>query len=230
VRFAQRAKTGAQRPPNPTQPPTTVILVRHGMTAGTARNVFAGAALPGLDLSPEGRAQAEAAAAELASMLAVPWYGLERPVALLASPTARTEQTAATLAATLGLPVEPAPGFIEQDFGLWEGLTAEEIAANDPTGPARWRLEADFAPPGGETRTQVGERVKAALNQLVARWRGQTVVVVAHTMSIRAALGAALGAPPQAWNAFRIQPASISIIRLWELGLTEVVCTNRTVA
>jgi probable phosphoglycerate mutase len=230
VRSAQRANSGAQRPARPVAPPTTVILIRHGMTADTDRNVFAGQALPGPDLHEYGRAQAAAAARELAAMLAVPWYGLEAPTRLLASPTARTLQTAAALAEVLGLEVEEAPGFIEQNFGQWDGLTGEQVEATHPDGPVSWRHDPDFAPPGGESRTQLGVRVKAALNDLVARYRGQTVVVAAHTMSIRAALGAALGAPPGAWNAFRVQPASINIIRLWEPGLTEIVCTSRTVA
>jgi len=124
----------------------------------------------------------------------------------------------------------PAPGWIEEDFGQWDGLTKAEVSERWPGQVERWYQEVDFAPPGGESRAAVGRRVWAALNQLVAAHLGECVVVVSHGLATRAALGAALGAPPAAWFGFRVAPASISVVRLWDKGHSEIVCTNRTVA
>ncbi|MDR2454886.1 MAG: bifunctional RNase H/acid phosphatase [Bifidobacteriaceae bacterium] len=229
VRAAQAAASGAQRHPGATAPATTLILVRHGMSVDTGRDVFGGAVVPGPGLSAEGRLQA-AAALELGRMLAAPWFALAAPTALLASPTARTRQTAEPFAREFGLAARVEAGFVEQDFGLWDGLTKAEVDASWPGGVEAWAQDAAYTPAGGESRQALGARVKAALGRLVGERRGQTTLVVSHAMAIRAAIGAALGAPPAAWFGFRVAPASLNILRLWDLGRTEVVCTNRVVA
>ncbi|MDR2373201.1 MAG: bifunctional RNase H/acid phosphatase [Bifidobacteriaceae bacterium] len=230
VRLAQAAASGAQRHAGAPGPITTIVLVRHGMSVDTDRDVFAGSAAPGPPLSPAGRLQAEAAGAELSRMVAAPWFGLARPTALASSPSARALETAAALGAAFGLEVEVDHGFVEQDFGLWDGLTKAEVDAKWPGGVAKWASDPAYAPGGGESREQVGARVKAALERVARARLGQTVVIASHAIATRAAIGAALGAPANAWFTFRVAPASINILRLWDLGLTEVVCTNRTAA
>jgi probable phosphoglycerate mutase len=230
VRAAQRSASGCQRHIGVSAPVTTLVLVRHGVTADTDRDVFAGAAEPGPPLSAVGEAQAEAAAAELERMLAAPWFGLERPCELRASPTARTLGTAAPFSRTLGLEARPDPGFVEEEFGLWDGLTKDQVEERWPGGAASWSNDRTYVPPGGESRDEVGRRVKAAVDRTVAECRGGTVVVVTHAIATRAAIGAALGAPTDVWFSFRVAPASLNVLRFWDLGHTEVVCTNRTAA
>jgi probable phosphoglycerate mutase len=228
VDLAQRQPSGAQRHPGVPGPITTVILVRHGMSVMTDRDVFAGAEVPGPPLSAAGEAQAEAAAAELRRMLATPWFGLERPDALLTSPTARAAQTAEAFGRAFGLEIRVDAGFVEQDFGLWDGLTKAEVDVRWPGGVDSWSLDAAYTPEGGESREALGRRVRAAVDSLVGEHRGRTVVVATHAMAARAAIGVALGAPPDAWFSFRVAPASLNILRFWDRGHTEVVCVNRT--
>jgi probable phosphoglycerate mutase len=230
VRAAQAAASGSQRHQAVPGPVTTLILVRHGMSVDTERDVFGGAALPGPGLSPGGRLQAEAAALELTRMLAAPWFALEAPTALVASPTARTVQTAQAFERVFGLAAGIEAGFIEEDFGLWEGLGKAEVDQRWPGGVAAWGRDPAYAPAGGESRAEVAVRVKAALERLVGERPGLSTLVVSHAMAIRAAIGAALGAPPNASFGFRVAPASLNVLRFWDLGHTEVVCTNRTVA
>jgi probable phosphoglycerate mutase len=139
-------------------------------------------------------------------------------------------QTANALARAFGLEVRPDERFLEQSFGLWDGLTKPEVDARWPGGVEAWAREADYTPEGGESRREVGRRVTDAIDQVVGAWRGGCVMIAAHAMTIRAAIGTALGAPPDAWFGFRVAPASINVLRFWDLGHTEVVCTNRTVA
>ncbi|MCL2803232.1 MAG: bifunctional RNase H/acid phosphatase [Micrococcales bacterium] len=230
VRLAQMTTSGTQRRLGTPGEPTTVILVRHGMTEVTASDAFAGAAIPGASLSQEGRAQAAAAAEELKRMLAVPWVFVPRPTVAFTSPTARTVETAQLVAPAIGLEAKQDRTWIEEDFGQWDSLTKVQTNQRWPNGLDQWYQDPEYAPPGGESRAQVGRRIWQALNQLVANHPGQSVLLVTHGMAIRAALGAALGAPPAAWFAFRVAPASITVLRLWPGGLSEVVCTNRTVA
>jgi probable phosphoglycerate mutase len=205
-----------------------LILVRHGMSLDTERDVFAGAALPGPPLSQAGHWQAEAAARELERMIQVPWFGLAAPEVVLSSPVARAWQTAEHLARRFNLPIEADAAFAEQDFGLWDTLTKAEINARWPGAVERWAREASYAPVGGESREAVGRRLKAGVERVVGAWRGRSVAIATHAVATRAVIGAALGAPPDAWFAFRVAPASISVLRFWDLGHTEVVCTNRT--
>jgi len=230
VRQAQLGASGTQSFGRLDPKPTTVIMVRHGMTPLTALNAFAGATLPGAELSELGWHQARGAAAELRRMLDLPWAFLPTPRALYVSPTMRTKQTAQPLSQALGLEAIEAPAWIEEDFGQWDSLTKAQVSERWPGVVEQWFSDSDFQPPGGESRAAVGRRMWSALNQLVAAHPGECVVVVSHTLAIRAALGAALGAPPAAWFGFRVAPASINIIRLWEQGNSEIVCTNRTVA
>jgi probable phosphoglycerate mutase len=227
--MAQAAGSGTQRHTGFDGPITTVIIVRHGMSVDTGRDVFAGNVVPGPSLSPDGLAQAQAASREIRRMIDVPWFGLHAPVGAIASPTARTMETAAELAAPWGLEIGTDAGFIEQNFGEWDGLTALQVRDRWPGGVERWASDPDYHPGDGESRREVGDRVKAALTQVVDRWCGRCVLIASHAVATRAAIGAALGAPPEAWASFRIAPASINVLRFWASGPTEVVCTNRTV-
>src|SRR5699024_4395568 len=108
-------------------------------------------------------------------------------------------------------------------FGAWDGLTAAEIDARDPGGLLRW-YEADHPAPGGESVAGVGARVAPVIDRLAVV--GSTVVLVTHTIVIRAVVGQALDAPPRTWNRLRIAPGSLTVLRRWPGGLSEVVGTS----
>ena len=101
--------------------PTLVLYVRHGRTPTTGVRLPGRA--PGLHLSDEGRAQAEATAAAIAATT-----NSSRPVAAVyASPMERTRETAAPIARTLGLRVRTASGLLECDFGRWTGRRLKDL-------------------------------------------------------------------------------------------------------
>ena len=62
----------------------------------------------------------------------------------------------------------------------------------------------------------------AALEGLRSGGVGRTVVVVTHSVSVRSAVGVAIGANSSSWARIRVAPASVSIVRLWADGGTEV--------
>jgi alpha-ribazole phosphatase len=136
----------------------------------------------------------------------------------LTSPLARARATATALIPA-GAELIEEPGLIEQDFGDWQGMTHDEIAAYDPAGAAAfWRAPMRNAPPGGEAFTQVVERVSRVLTDFSARFPGRDIVAVAHDGSIRAALCVALDIPPESAQAFRLD--YLSLTRLDHLALT----------
>jgi broad specificity phosphatase PhoE len=205
-----------------TAEPVTVVLVRHGTTTMTVSHGYSGSSVPGPPLDDQGLAQAAAAAVLVDRVGRELWGDIPYPSELVASPMVRTQQTAAVIGKRLGLGVRTVPEFKEADFGAWEGLTAEQIEERWPGRLRPWHLEADVRPPGGESITDVGARIRGALGALLAAGVDRTVVVVSHAVSIRAALGIAMGAQPSSWSQLRVAPASLSIVRLFEDGRSEV--------
>jgi broad specificity phosphatase PhoE len=195
--------------------PVTVVLVRHGETAMTVARGYSGSSEPGPPLDERGREQA-ARAAELVHRVGRDlWGDIEYPSEVLASPMVRTQETAAIIAERLGLPVRTEDRVKEADFGQWQGLTAEQIEERFPGQLEPWHTRADLRPPDGESIVDVGERLSAVFDDLLATERGRTVVVVSHAVAIRAALGIAMGANPGSWSQLRVAPASVSIVRLF---------------
>ncbi|NMR19157.1 bifunctional RNase H/acid phosphatase [Cellulomonas fimi] len=202
--------------------PVTVVLVRHGETPMTVSKAYSGSSVVGPSLTDRGREQAARAAELVHSIGQDVWGALPDPSELLASPMVRTQETAAVIGARLGLPVRVEPLFAECDFGEWEGLTAAEIEARWPGQLERWHDDAAFPAPGGESIEDVGARVRAGLEAVRAAGVGRTVVVVTHSVSVRSAVGVAIGANSSSWARIRVAPASVSIVRLWADGASEV--------
>jgi len=210
-------------------PALTVVLLRHGQTPLTVAGAFSGSSVPGPPLTPHGRTQAAQAADLVFRVGRSAWADLPRPGALVASPMVRTQETARAVGRRLGLPVTTDARFAEVDFGDWEGLTAEEIDARWPGLRREWYTTGTVPAPGGESVADVGARVREGLRDLVATYlpgapaAGRTVVVVGHAVQVRAAIGVAVQAPPEQWSRFRVPPASVSILRLWADGTSELV-------
>jgi probable phosphoglycerate mutase len=150
--------------------PTRILLVRHGETDWNATGRLQGQS--DTPLNATGHEQARRAAQRLAC---------EPLRALYSSDLARALQTATIIGQTLGLTVLTSPRLRERQYGAWEGLTAAEIQARYPEQFAVWRSRSlDFAPPQGETRTQLLTRALAELNTIARRHVGEMAVVVTH--------------------------------------------------
>ena len=150
-----------------------LILVRHGQTAGNAAGLLLGRA--DLALTDLGRLQADALAEALR-------HGVDRVVS---SPLQRARQTADAL----GLPVEIDDRWVEVDYGEYDELPFNAVPA---AVWQSWRTDETFRPPGGESFREVGERVRAACDELVEDAADRNVVVVSHVSPIKAAVAWAL--------------------------------------
>lgn len=190
--------------------PTTLVLLRHGVTAATERKVFSGSGAEDPELTENGHEQAHRAAQWLAKH-----GGID---AIVASPMLRTRETAAAAAEVLGLDVEIAPGFIEASFGDWEGFTFGEIQERWGQELTDWLASTGVAPPGGETFDAVYERVSTAHDELMATHAGKTVLVVSHVTPIKMLVRRALEAPMSVIYKMELSPASITTITWWPDG------------
>jgi alpha-ribazole phosphatase len=107
---------------------------------------------------------------------------------IVTSPLLRAARLAHWLGQALAVPVSADPRWMELNFGAWEGLAWNDVPRAELD---HWAAHLDRqAPPGGETRAALQQRVRAALDELhgeVASKPG-TVLVVTHGGPIRMAL------------------------------------------
>jgi broad specificity phosphatase PhoE len=146
----------------------TILLVRHGETAGNASRILQRVDVP---LNERGIRQAELLARRLFN------HGF---VHIVCSDLLRARMTAAPLAARSGIAVEESPLLQERNFGDLRGMPYAELTEN-PFGP-------DFAPPNGEDWPTFHARVADAFDFIVSRRRSVngTLVVVTHGLVCRA--------------------------------------------
>ncbi|MGW6713018.1 bifunctional RNase H/acid phosphatase [Streptomyces sp. MCL20-2] len=201
--------------------PATLVLLRHGETALTPEKRFSGSGGSDPELSAVGRGQAERAAEHFAALGTVQ--------EIVSSPLRRCRETAAAVAARLGLDVRIDESLRETDFGAWEGLTFGEVRERYGDDLTAWLASPDTAPTGGgESFTEVAERVAAARDRLVARYAGRTVLLVTHVTPIKTFVRLALGAPPEALFRMELSPASISTVAYYGDGNASVRLLNDT--
>lgn len=150
-----------------------LFVMRHGSTAGNAERRYVGRRTDE-PLSAEGLRQC-GRAGSLPDVDVVYVSSLQR-----ALETARRCFPAAEL--------RPAEGLEEYDFGVFEGLTAQEME-NDPAYRNWVEGGCVGACPGGESRAQFVERTCATFERIVheaARRGEERVVIVAHGGTIMA--------------------------------------------
>jgi probable phosphoglycerate mutase len=148
----------------------SILLVRHGETAGNAARVLQRADVP---LNDRGQRQADLLSERLCSL------GFAH---VLCSDLPRARMTAAPLLARSGLRVEETALLQERNFGDLRGTPYEQLLSN-PFAP-------EFIPPGGESWDAFHDRVAAAFALIAARRRELHghLVVVTHGLVCRAIL------------------------------------------
>ena len=148
----------------------------------------------------------------------------------ITSPLKRAHQTAAALAKVMGHDAEPLVelNFAEQDFGLWQGFTHDEMAQQSPReNELFWKMPGSALPPQGESFTQVIDRVERAVETLSRDYIQKERIVFAHGGVIRAALALALDCGPEQALGFAVDNLSMTRInRLVAPGKPIQWCIN----
>lgn len=225
---------GRERPPRRPRPPlqvgwgaapdlgapATFVLLRHGETALTPEKRFSGSGGSDPELGgrpPPGRPHRPFAGRARHDR------GDRQP------PPRRCRETAAAVAARLGLEVRIEDGLRETDFGAWEGLTFAEVRERYGPDLDAWLASAKAAPTGGgESFAEVARRVAATRDRLTARHAGRTVLLVTHVTPIKTLVRLALGAPPEAMFRMELSAASVSAVAYYADGNASVRVLNDT--
>jgi probable phosphoglycerate mutase len=197
--------------------PTRFVVVRHGETTWGAQARFAGR--KDVSLTPRGRRQAAAVAGRIRLMA---------PAVVLTSPLQRCRNTAQAIAAEVGAPVVVDERLIDGVLGDWTGLRAAEIEERWPQTFASWRSDPDAAPPGGESFTEIRQRVRPLMTDALSTYRGHTVVLVTHAAPSKMILTTALNVDPAVAYRIRVDTASLSGFTVEADGAVMVWAINET--
>jgi 2,3-bisphosphoglycerate-dependent phosphoglycerate mutase len=173
-----------RRPPGATE----LLLVRHGESAPARDDepfpLVDGHGDP--DLAPEGDEQARRVADRLEH---------EDVSAVYVTTLRRTVQTAAPLAARLGIDVRVEPELREVYLGEWEGgVFRKHVAEAHPLARRMYAEQRWDVIPGAEPADAFAARVRGAIKRIAAAHADETVVVVSHGGVIGQVLGDATSA------------------------------------
>ena len=184
---------------------TTVLLVRHGLTATTG-HVLTGWT-PGIPLDDRGRAQADALAARLAPL---------RLDAIISSPLERCAQTAGAIAAGRdGQQVLTDDRVGECRYGDWTGQPLKKLATEK-----LWRVvqahpsAVTFPGPDGESMPDMQHRAVAAVRDWNAKLGPDaTYLICSHGDVIKAIVADSLGLHLDQCQRIQADPCSLTVIR-----------------
>jgi probable phosphomutase (TIGR03848 family) len=182
---------------------TTVLLVRHGLTATTGA-VLTGWT-PGIGLDERGKAQAEALAARLERT------GLD---AIVTSPLQRCRETAQAIADRRpGQKVEEDERLGECEYGDWTGQTLTDLQ-KDPLWPVVQQHPSAVTFPGGESMLDMQHRAVSAVREHNARLgKDATYLICSHGDVIKAIVADSLGLHLDQSQRIQVDPCSLTVIR-----------------
>lgn len=170
---------------HPLETVTTVYLIRHGHTEETERGRLYND--PAVELTERGREQATAMGG---------WLKKNKPHVLVCSTAQRVRSTAELIEKETGLKALPLEGFNEWSVGDWEGRTYVDLKENEPDAYKQWSGNPiENAPPNGESITDLYERIRGRLKDVIKSHEGKTIALVTHAGVIRCILVEALGMP-----------------------------------
>jgi broad specificity phosphatase PhoE len=162
---------------------TQIILVRHGQTPWNLDKIFRGS--KDIPLNEQGREEAR---------LAGEWLKGETIHAAYASPLSRARDTAHAIARHHNLAVADLPGLTDLCYGDWEGLPLAEVKVTYAEIYRQWETApATVHFPGGETLDEVRDRAMGAVEEVVRRHPGQTILLAAHRAVNKVLIAAFIG-------------------------------------
>ena len=181
---------------------TTVLLVRHGLTASTDVTL-PGRAL-GLDLDDRGRAQAERLVERLRDIALA---------AIVSSPMERCLQTVAPLATVVRQDVHVDERLVEAEYGEWTGRKLRELS-REPLWKVVQQHPSAVTFPGGEALRDVQARAVAAVRDWNTRLGPDAIwLACSHGDPIRAVVADALGLHLDQFQRVGVSPGSVTVVR-----------------
>jgi alpha-ribazole phosphatase len=193
-----------------------LLIARHGVTEWNKIHRLQGQS--DVPLSAEGRAEARALAARLAGVALAAVYS---------SDLARARETAEIVAQPHGLAVTTDAAFREVALGELEGLTRAALEGEYAEVWERWRVDpASVQYPGGESLTQVQERMWRGFEGLAAAHPHDTVLLVSHGFALLTLVCRVIDLPLRSFRRLWLDTTGVSEVlvqgeRRWLRGLND---------
>ena len=185
-----------------------LLLVRHGDTELNSAERYWGST--DVKLSDAGFRQAERLRDRLAT---------ERIDAIYSSELRRASATAEIIASSHRLDVITCAELREMNFGKLEGLTFNEISRLYPEVSELWlQRSPKLKYPGGESIDEFNSRVNQFVDQLKTHAPQETILIVAHSGSLRSLMCHLLGIGSERRWQFRLDLASLTILETYPQG------------
>jgi len=182
--------------------------VRHGNTKLNSAERYWGRT--DVELSATGIRQAQRLRDRLAT---------QKIDAIYTSNLQRASVTAKIIATSHQVGIETCPELREINFGKIEGLTFKEISRLYPEVTrlwSTWSLALKY--PGGESVTELNNRVSKFLERLEKHTPEETILIVAHSAPLRLLICHLLGIDMRHWRQIRLDLASLSILDTYPQG------------
>jgi broad specificity phosphatase PhoE len=168
-----------------------VYFIRHAQSEANKQRYLA-SKLP-VPITQEGLADSKVIASQLSEIVQI--------TKIISSPLVRAVQTAQPFADEYFLDIVTDPRLEEQNLGVFTGLTYDEVKTmkgyeTNPLNRWNWR------PTGGESYSQVADRVLSFFMDREQELKTQTVLIVTHAVTfrmIRAVLEDSLPAYPESF-------------------------------
>jgi broad specificity phosphatase PhoE len=181
-----------------------LLLIRHGESTWNVEQRLPGQ-LPGIELTGEGRAQAQRLARAL-TMLPLS--------SIISSPLARAVETAEYLVQGRALTIQLEPGLMDIELGHWSGQNRDALFQSDPVWKAFVR-DPMVAPADVETFPELEQRVVTAIERWLKKdATGPLPAFVTHADVIKLLLAHYLGMEAGRARSLWIDNASVSVVAL----------------
>ncbi len=153
-----------------------VFVMQTGQTIWEAQDRIE--SVPGAPLTEVGASDVERAAAELAAC--------DAGIGIVYACDGESErETAELIARTLGTKVRTEGELRELDYGLWQGLTRDELKRRQPKMFRQWsESPVSVRPPGGETLEEARDRLRAAIKGILKRHKDDAVLLVLRPVAV----------------------------------------------
>lgn len=125
------------------------------------------------------------------------------------SPLGRSHQTAEVIAKELGLPVKVKDGLRERNWGMWGGLSWDEVSNK----LSKMDIEERYAfiPENGESWQQMEGRLLGALEEITEEnSEGEDVLIITHRGCLRAILPVLAKASKDVHEDFSVETGSLT--------------------
>lgn len=184
---------------------TEIYILRHGQTDSNLRNACIGSV--DIPLNEHGKEQAKRLKKKL---LAINFD------VIYSSPLSRAIDTISPyIKENPQIPMHMSYAFSERDFGEWEDMSYEEIEKKDPVLFKKWQQDQTyFKIPGGESISEVRERVDKALAKILSQNEDKKILIVTHLLSGRNVIASLLDLPKGSDRGFLIKNAQMAKVEI----------------